>query len=111
MTHLVQLIQGQLCSKRCVKSDLKEGLHVNDDGLGSGCLLEPCDTKVWDAKYPMSPLKAVVDLLPTRNMIEEILAWALRTTASQVMRKALWKDLLNLFFLFHSIKFEHAALL
>ncbi|CAL5354984.1 unnamed protein product [Camellia sinensis] len=103
---------GQLCSKRGVKGDRKEGLHVNDDGLGSGYLLEPCDTKVWDAKYPMSPLKGVVDLPPTGNMIEEILAWALRTTASQVMRKTLSSGRISLiYFSVHSIKFEHAALL
>ncbi|XP_057494776.1 uncharacterized protein LOC130779913 isoform X1 [Actinidia eriantha] len=58
-----------------VKSDRKDGLHGNDDGstdyLGPGYLLEPGDAKLWDARYPMSPLKGF-DLLPAGNIIEEI---------------------------------------
>ena len=57
------------------KSDHKDGLHGDDDGstggLGPGYLFEPGDSKVWDARYPMSPLKGF-DLLPAGNIIEEI---------------------------------------
>ncbi|XAR65259.1 hypothetical protein NMG60_11009313 [Bertholletia excelsa] len=55
----------------------KEGgrLHSNvdgsTDGFSSGYLLEPCDVKVYDVRYPLSPLVGF-DLLPTGNVIEEI---------------------------------------
>ncbi|PQP91612.1 uncharacterized protein Pyn_30538 [Prunus yedoensis var. nudiflora] len=39
--------------------------------LGHAYLLEPCDAKVWDARFPLDAMKGV-DVLPTWSMIEEI---------------------------------------
>ncbi|KAL6186773.1 hypothetical protein ACLB2K_042892 [Fragaria x ananassa] len=44
---------------------------ASSDVVGHGYLLEPCDTKVWDTRLPMDPIKGV-DLLPTWSMIEDI---------------------------------------
>ncbi|KAJ6772327.1 DNA BINDING PROTEIN [Salix koriyanagi] len=72
----------------CASGDTRAALHVNRGGTNDhskclpseidGChddvdqvyLLEPCDTKVWDARC-LSPIRGV-DLLPTSNIIEEI---------------------------------------
>ncbi|KAJ8760965.1 hypothetical protein K2173_022003 [Erythroxylum novogranatense] len=57
-----------------VDSDHDKFLSAKLDGCGSGVdqvyFLDPCDTKVWDARFT-SPIKGV-DLQPTCNIIEEI---------------------------------------
>ncbi|XP_050374394.1 uncharacterized protein LOC126791937 [Argentina anserina] len=57
------------------KDDPTRNLHSQDDAssdvVGHGYLLEPCDAKVWDARIPTDPMKAI-DLLPTWSMIEDI---------------------------------------
>ncbi|KAK3222888.1 hypothetical protein Dsin_009913 [Dipteronia sinensis] len=58
-----------------LKSDLSKSLHGKlDDGcndlVGHAYLMDSCDAKVWDARYP-SPTKGV-DFLPTCNIIDEI---------------------------------------
>ncbi|KAJ0039061.1 hypothetical protein Pint_23525 [Pistacia integerrima] len=56
------------------KTDLCKSLHGKldecNDLVGHVNLLDSCDAKVWDGRYP-SPIKGV-DLLPTCNIIEEI---------------------------------------
>ncbi|XVF11835.1 hypothetical protein REPUB_Repub08aG0061400 [Reevesia pubescens] len=42
-----------------------------NDGGSHGYVLEPCDTKVWDAGYPTCQ-KNKIDFLPTCSMIEEV---------------------------------------
>ena len=71
----------------CAPGDSRAALHVNrgtsdhskcmpsevdgcDDDVDQVYLLDPCDTKDWDARY-LSPIRGV-DLLPTSNIIEEI---------------------------------------
>ncbi|THG08308.1 hypothetical protein TEA_019972 [Camellia sinensis var. sinensis] len=59
-----------------VMSDHKERLPKNDDDgssdrLNPGFLMEPCDAKLWEARYPMSPFEDF-DFVSTGNMIEEI---------------------------------------
>ncbi|KAL7182860.1 hypothetical protein ACSBR1_041519 [Camellia fascicularis] len=61
-----------------VMSDHKERLPNNDDDessdrLNPGFLMEPCDAKLWEARYPMSPFEDF-DLVSIGNMIEEIFA-------------------------------------
>ncbi|XP_057481213.1 uncharacterized protein LOC130768225 isoform X2 [Actinidia eriantha] len=55
----------------CRRAAVQEGGVKGDRKDGPGYLLEPGDVKVWDARYPMSPLKGF-DLLPAGNIIEEI---------------------------------------
>ncbi|KAI8028378.1 hypothetical protein LOK49_LG02G01344 [Camellia lanceoleosa] len=59
-----------------VMSDHKERLPNNDDDglsdrLNPDFLMEPCDAKLWEARYPMSPFEDF-DFVSTRNVIEEI---------------------------------------
>ncbi|KAL7166191.1 hypothetical protein ACSBR2_036969 [Camellia fascicularis] len=60
-------------SATCVLVSL--GFFRIDDGssdrLNPGFLMEPCDAKLWKARYPMSPFEDF-DFVSTRNMIEEI---------------------------------------
>ncbi|XP_061991082.1 uncharacterized protein LOC133709376 [Rosa rugosa] len=57
------------------KDEHSQSLRSQDDAssdvVGHGYLLEPCDAKVWDARFPMDPMKGI-DLLPTWSMIEDI---------------------------------------
>lgn len=57
------------------KDERSKRLHSqhdsSSDAVGHGYLLEPCDAKVWDSRFPMDPMKGV-DLLPTWSMIEDI---------------------------------------
>ncbi|KAL7174134.1 hypothetical protein ACSBR2_033399 [Camellia fascicularis] len=60
-------------STTCVLVSL--GFFRIDDGssdrLNPGFLMEPCDAKLWEARYPMSPFEDF-DFVSTGNMIEEI---------------------------------------
>ncbi|KAL7187492.1 hypothetical protein ACSBR1_037551 [Camellia fascicularis] len=60
-------------SATCVLVSL--GFFRIDDGssdrLNPGFLMEPCDAKLWKARYPISPFEDF-DFVSTRNMIEEI---------------------------------------
>lgn len=48
----------------------------SNDGFGFGFVMESCDANIWDDMYSTGPMKSVdllpTDLLPTKNMIEEI---------------------------------------
>lgn len=46
-------------------------LDASSDVVCHAYLLEPCDAKVWDARFPLDAMKGV-DVLPTWSMIEEI---------------------------------------
>ncbi|KAK6261706.1 hypothetical protein QUC31_007522 [Theobroma cacao] len=46
-------------------------LNGLNNGGSHGYVLEPCDTKVWDAGYPTCQ-KNKIDFLPTCSMIEEV---------------------------------------
>ncbi|KAF5745434.1 hypothetical protein HS088_TW07G01018 [Tripterygium wilfordii] len=68
-----------------VRTDHNKSLHGQLNGSRDVTrhvyLMEPCDAKVWDARYP-SPTKGV-DFLPTCNIIEEIFgkeSWDDKTT-------------------------------
>ncbi|OMO93413.1 hypothetical protein CCACVL1_06504 [Corchorus capsularis] len=58
-----------------VKTDpskcLRSKLDGSSDLASHMYLLDSCDTKFWDARYPTSPTKGI-DLQPTCNIIEEI---------------------------------------
>ncbi|KAF9674370.1 hypothetical protein SADUNF_Sadunf10G0120300 [Salix dunnii] len=58
--------RGTSDHSKCLPSEI-DGCH---DDVDQVYLLEPCDTKVWDARC-LSPIRGV-DLLPTSNIIEEI---------------------------------------
>ncbi|XP_059443195.1 uncharacterized protein LOC132175319 [Corylus avellana] len=47
------------------------GINGLSSGVGHEYMVEPCDTKVWDARFMPCP-KNKVDLLSTCSMIEEI---------------------------------------
>ncbi|BBN68847.1 hypothetical protein Prudu_605S000500 [Prunus dulcis] len=57
------------------RNDRSKCLHgqpdASSDVVGHAYLLEPCDAKVWDARFPLDAMKGV-DVLPTWSMIEEI---------------------------------------
>ncbi|KAG9140129.1 hypothetical protein Leryth_015759 [Lithospermum erythrorhizon] len=46
-------------------------MNGTNESLGSGFILEGCDSKAWDYAFSTSHIKGI-DLLPTCNMIEEI---------------------------------------
>ncbi|OMO71971.1 hypothetical protein COLO4_27911 [Corchorus olitorius] len=58
-----------------VKTDpskcLRSKLDGSSDLASQMYLLDSCDTKFWDARYPTSPTRGI-DLQPTCNIIEEI---------------------------------------
>ncbi|KAK2636093.1 hypothetical protein Ddye_030885 [Dipteronia dyeriana] len=66
---------GPVDARSGLKCDLSKSLHgklddVCNDLAGHVYLMDSCDAKVWDARYP-SPIKGV-DFLPTCNIIDEI---------------------------------------
>ncbi|CAL5342758.1 unnamed protein product [Camellia sinensis] len=60
----------------------------SSDRLNLGFLMEPCDAKLWEARYPMSPFEDF-DFVSTGNMIEEIFGPNTETSKLSDKRKAL----------------------